>query len=383
MHPHLKHEKELEKRLLEKMSESELAEKIKEKQGEYADLLTRAGAIYILAKDRGLVDEDKKKEWKVSELQEGMRGVCLKAKVKQIFPSRDFDKNGRKGKVCRLHVEDEEGNDIALVLWNKDALLVEDGEIEKGDSIELHGGTVRNGELQTTDKGRIHVKKLLLPTKISELKERSAFDLVIARVLETYGVKEYEQKWDRAQESARAIDDSRFKKKKMCSALVGDETNIVRIVFWENSASEGAKLSPGDVVKLENGFFKNGEIHASNKTAVTINPKGKQPITRVKDLRVGMTAAIRGKIKSIEANDDVELVEAIVDDDGKTIECIFSRETALALLGVKELAEDIKLSTVCELKKEALLEKTVTLIGKTETNRGQLELLVEKTIRSV
>lgn len=367
MHPHLKREKEFEEKLLGKMSASELEEKIKEKQKEYADLLTREGALYILAKENSLVGEDAKKDCLTRDLQEGMRGVRMKLKVKKIYPSRSFEKNGRKGSVCRALVADEEGDEVTLVLWNEDAQLAENGELEAGDSIEVHSAMVKDGEVQASGKGGLHVKKLRVPQKISELKDKNAFDLALVRILEFYGVKEYSQKGE-------------DKKKKMVSALASDESGTTRIVFWENSVREAENLSAGDVVKLENGFFKNGEIHVGNKSIVSINPKGKQPLTRVKDLRIGVKTAVRGIVEEVNANDDVELLNVVLNDGGKKITAVFSREKALELLGVKQLASDIKLSTVVELKKELLLEKTVSLLGKAEETQAGLALIVEKTL---
>lgn len=365
MHPHLKHEKEFEEKLLGKMSASELEEKIAEKQKEYADLLTREGALYIIAKDEGVIGEVVKKDCLVRDLQEGMRGVRMKLKVKKIYPARSFEKNGRKGSVCRVHAQDDDENEITLVLWNEDAMLAENGELEAGDSIEVHSAMVKDGEVQAAGKNGLHVKKLRVPQKISELKDKNAFDLALVRVLEAYGVKEYEQKGV---------------KKRMVSMLASDESGTTRIIFWENSVSEAEKLSAGDVVKIENGFFKNGEIHAGNKTVLTINPKGKQPLTRVKDLRIGVKTAVRGVVEELNVNDDVELLNVMLNDDGKKITAVFPREKALELLEVKQLASDIKLSTVVELKKELLLEKTVFVSGKTEETSTGLAFIVEKTL---
>jgi replication factor A1 len=68
---------------------------------------------------------------------------------------REFEKFGRKGRVCNAVIKDETGS-VKLTLWNEDA-----DKIEKGDKIRIDNGWVREwqGELQlSTGKfGKIEV----------------------------------------------------------------------------------------------------------------------------------------------------------------------------------------------------------------------------------
>lgn len=56
---------------------------------------------------------------KLADLKEGQKDVSFFARVVRVFPTKEFEVKGRKGKVASVVVSD--GNEIRLVLWDKQA----------------------------------------------------------------------------------------------------------------------------------------------------------------------------------------------------------------------------------------------------------------------
>jgi ssDNA-binding replication factor A large subunit len=125
------------------ISSDEVKDKIKKKQDEYGGLLTEAGAAYSIAKELGIDFEANASEAKVKDLSEGQPNVNLTVKVDNIFPLREFDKDGRKGTVTNLAVSDDTGR-IAMVIWNKDKAAIDN--ITKGSTIRIVNAYVRQRE---------------------------------------------------------------------------------------------------------------------------------------------------------------------------------------------------------------------------------------------
>ena len=84
---------------------------------------------------------------KVSELMSGMRKVNIIGKVINIFPVREFNKNGREGKVANFILADETGSTRA-VLWDvKHIELIENGTVKVGDVVEIKNASTRDTEI--------------------------------------------------------------------------------------------------------------------------------------------------------------------------------------------------------------------------------------------
>ena len=141
-------------RILKKISESagiskeEIERKIEAKRAKLSGLISKDGASQIVAAELGINFDNEK--LKINELLPGMRKVSLVGKIISIFPVREFEKNGKKGKVANMVVADETSN-IKVVLWDTNHIsLLENGEIKEGDVIEIGNGSVRNSEIHLT-----------------------------------------------------------------------------------------------------------------------------------------------------------------------------------------------------------------------------------------
>lgn len=136
-------------KLIERISESagvekeEVERKVEAKRAKLSGLVSREGAAQIVAAELGVnLDQER---LKLNELVEGMKRANFVGKVIEIFPIRDFNKNGREGRVANLMVGDETSN-VRLVLWDVNHIdLIEKGKVKKGDVVEVSNGGVRNG----------------------------------------------------------------------------------------------------------------------------------------------------------------------------------------------------------------------------------------------
>ncbi len=123
----------------------EINRKVEAKRAKLSGLVSKEGAAQIVAAELGINLD--KELLKISELVNGMRRANVIGKVLDVSPIREFNKNGREGKVCNLVFADE-GSNTRVVLWDTNHIsLIESGKIKKGDVIEISNGNVRNGEL--------------------------------------------------------------------------------------------------------------------------------------------------------------------------------------------------------------------------------------------
>jgi len=128
-----------------KVDVSEIERKVEAKRAKLSGLVSKEGAAQIVAAELGINFEQEK--LKISQLLGGMKRAHTSGKIIQIFPVREFNKNGREGKVANLILADESAN-IRLVLWDTNHIgLIEQGKIKLGDVIEITNASMRNGEL--------------------------------------------------------------------------------------------------------------------------------------------------------------------------------------------------------------------------------------------
>jgi replication factor A1 len=91
----------------------------------------------------------------INELKANQGNVVVIGTITQKGDIREFDKFGKKGKVCNAIIKDETGS-VKLTLWNDDI-----SKVENGDKVKIENGWVSEwkGELQlSTGKfGKIEV----------------------------------------------------------------------------------------------------------------------------------------------------------------------------------------------------------------------------------
>ena len=118
------------------LSEKELNNKIQQKMDEYGGMLNEAGAAFSVSKELNVELEKEVKTFndiKISDLAEGLNSVTLKARVKNAYAPRYFEKAEKKGNVTNFEVFDETG-ETRFVLWNNAEL---GNKIQKNNLIKI------------------------------------------------------------------------------------------------------------------------------------------------------------------------------------------------------------------------------------------------------
>lgn len=84
---------------------------------------------------------------------------------------------------------------------------------------------------------------------------------VVAKVLKKYDVRTFGEEG------------------KVANALIGDETGVMRLTFWNDKVAYFEKIKEDDVIEVQSGYTKenNGrvEMHMGNASHCIINPEGK------------------------------------------------------------------------------------------------------------
>lgn len=127
------------------LAAGEIEQKVEAKKAKLSGLISREGAAQIVAAELGISFENERS--KINELTEGMPRASVVGKITQLFPVREFNKNGRAGKVASFMLGDDTSN-IRVALWDANHIsLIEQGILAEGSVVEIRGARVRNGEL--------------------------------------------------------------------------------------------------------------------------------------------------------------------------------------------------------------------------------------------
>lgn len=116
---------------------------VDEKKVELSGLVSEEGAAYIVGRELGVsLLKEGKRSLKVKNLVDGMRGVDLTVRVVRIFDVKEFERQGKKGKLLPLLLGDETGV-IRMPLWNQEADAVLQMELKEDDVIAIQNGWVK------------------------------------------------------------------------------------------------------------------------------------------------------------------------------------------------------------------------------------------------
>jgi ssDNA-binding replication factor A large subunit len=123
----------------------EVERKVEAKKAKLSGLISKEGAAQIIAAELGISFEDQ--DLKISELMGGMRKVNVVGKVINLFPVREYSKNGREGKVANFVIADDTGN-TRVVLWDTNHIeMIENETIKQGDVVEIKNASTRDSEI--------------------------------------------------------------------------------------------------------------------------------------------------------------------------------------------------------------------------------------------
>ena len=136
----------------------EIERLVDEKVAELSGLVSREGALFIIANDLGVkVLKDDYSLVRLDELKPGMRDITLIGKVVSIFEPRVFQRDDREGRVQSLILADEHGR-VRVSAWHETTRLFE--SLQAGDIVRITHAYARQGlngsvEVHLSDRSRI------------------------------------------------------------------------------------------------------------------------------------------------------------------------------------------------------------------------------------
>lgn len=127
------------------LSVEDIDRRVEAKRAKLSGLISKEGAAQVVAAELGISFD--KEKMKLSELLSGMKKANVVGKIIQLFPVREFNKNGRQGKVANFVIADETSN-TRVVLWDTNHIsLIEQGKIKEEDVVEITNASVRDSEI--------------------------------------------------------------------------------------------------------------------------------------------------------------------------------------------------------------------------------------------
>jgi len=152
---------EIIKKLCEeaKLSEDEIKTLIQKKVDSHDGLVSEEGAAHIVAHDLNVelfkMPTETNAHLKIKDVVVGMQSFTLVGKVTQIFPIREFQKQGKKSQVGNFTLADKSGN-TRIVLWDQKANIITEGKIKVGQVVKLKNGNVKSSNFSPSGK-EIHL----------------------------------------------------------------------------------------------------------------------------------------------------------------------------------------------------------------------------------
>ena len=158
--------------LIEMMSKSsgvsldEIERKIEAKQAKLSGLISKEGAAQVIAAELNINFD--KEEVKISQIVPGMRKLNLVGKIIQMFPVREFNKNGRSGRIGSFVLADDTSN-VRTVLWDENHIdLIAKGQIVQDSVVEISNASVRNGEVHLGSFAEIKVSDKVIGVIVTD-----------------------------------------------------------------------------------------------------------------------------------------------------------------------------------------------------------------------
>ncbi len=242
---------------------NEIKQLVEQKKEKFAGLLTEEGAAFMIAREMNVDLEEgelgqkflgKTEKATVAGLREGMQGIDLELKVMHVFAPKEFEKQGKKGKLCSMIVGDATG-ETRLTVWNESIGKLD--AVERADIIIAKNCFVKTfqekPQLSLSYNGEIVLKKKGKDEKIVQIKDltENMNDVSIrGKITANNGTRNFQKENNEG---------------KITSLELEDDTGKTRIAAWNETAEEAAKLKQGEQVKIEGAYTKQGqngaEIH--------------------------------------------------------------------------------------------------------------------------
>jgi replication factor A1 len=252
--------------LIEKISKhsnvpiEEIEKKVEAKKAKLSGLISKEGAAQIVAAELGISFENE--VLKIKELTNGLRRANIVGKITRVFPVKEFSKNGRSGKFASFTVGDETSN-VRVVLWDSNHVsLIESGNLNQGDVVEIKGATVKNGEIHLSAFSDIKpstqkfdsVKETgeVLPGSFANAKEG---DLVSVRafIVQTFEPRFFDSKKNEGEKGV------------LLNVVLDDGSATMRSVLFGENIKKLLSISDEELFSLDSLNLKRSEILGDEK----------------------------------------------------------------------------------------------------------------------
>jgi ssDNA-binding replication factor A large subunit len=375
----------------------EIRAMIETKAKKFSGLLTEEGAAYLVQKELGL-KKDSLEKFTIGELADGKKGIEVSGIVESVYPVKEFEKNGKKGKLQSFILSDPTG-EIRVTLWNDQVDLY---KIKRHDEMTLTSVIVSsyNEKKQLTlgFGGVITVTKTGIEEKIkiSEISSGMNSVTLIGRIVRKFPIKEFE---------------TNNKKGKLCSFQLGDDSAVIRTTAWNEKAEAADSFNEGDAVIISNAYTKEGrfgpelhlgytaEIQKTTETLPSLREIAKETAIekKINQLIDGESATIHASIQKVLSGNLAytvcekcgkkatktengllcdtcgetkgkrnAIVSALISDDTAEIQLTAFGEHALFVIGM----------TQADLEKSLDEKSTESIIDTINTNQNGKEIIV-------
>ena len=341
-------------------TELEIMNLINKKTEKFSGLLTENGAALMVAKELGVelgLEKQGLERLQISQLKDGMNNVELVARIKHVFSPKMFEKNGKKGELCKMVVADKSG-EVSLTAWDEQAKKIVKNKIETGgcflfkncyvssykDVLQLnlsYNGSM--GRVEAEGLPEIDERKV----KLSELKKDESDVSVVCRVLSVFPEKTFEREKGTG---------------RVANFMIGDDGAVLRATVWDDMVDLVKTLKRGDAVKIEGAYTKQGmrgvELHLGYRARILNDPKGAEQLPSLEkisgiELKEKKIAELQEKDRFIALNAEIEEVLSgnlrfnVCGKCGKKVEAV---EGSYLCEGCGEVQPDIRAVLGLKLK---------------------------------
>lgn len=298
------------------LSDSDIEEKISKKLEQLSGLISKEGAVHIIANELGIkLFEQVSGKLQIKNILAGMRNVETVGKVTQVFEVREFIREESVGHVGSFIIGDETGT-IRVVCWGEKAKAV--NEIKEGDVVKVISAYVK----ENNDRKEIHLNdrsKLMLNPPGETVGEVKTTALDEAKRKKINELGENDQNIELLGTIVQVFEPRFFEVCPKCSsrALQREDKfyckqhNIVEPVY---SYVFNVSLDDG-TGNIRCAFFRNQADKLTGKSPdqMTVYKESPEKFEEVKNALLGDIIKITGRVRKNEMFDRIEFIAQRVD----------------------------------------------------------------------
>lgn len=268
------------------LTKEEAEKRIIEKQEELSNLVSKEGAAYIIAKEMGIELFPQKshtqRRLEIKNILPQIRSLNLEARIVNIFPVKEFESKGRKGKVASVILGDQTGT-IRMSLWDQQTEMID--KLKPGMAVEVFGGYTRENsiggvEIRLSGRGGVKILEQSDLPEISKMRtEKKARSSIIdvregeftelrAVVVQLFETNFFYEVCPEC--GSRVKEDTGFKcdehgkvkpaKAIVLSGVIDDGTGNIRAVFFRENALKLIGLDKEEAVKRQDSLLHDLDV---------------------------------------------------------------------------------------------------------------------------